>query len=88
MISVPAGSDAHDAVLHRDGDSSDPVSPFYGKGQPGAAAIPEDPVEREDIRGCGDGLSEETFFPPFESEPGITHNADNSGTAGGYARSL
>ncbi len=61
--------DAYGTVLHRGGDPSDPVYPFYGKGQPEPAPMPDPPIKREDIGDCGDGLSEETFFPPFESEP-------------------
>ena len=61
---------AHDAALHCDGDLPEPaVNLVYGKGQPGAAAIPEGSVEREDIRGYGNGLSEETFFRFLDQSP-------------------
>ena len=73
---------AYGTVLYSNGNSAEHIHPFYGEGQFQPDPLPENTFKGESIRSHCHALSAETFFMPFRSKAGITHNANNSETSG------
>ncbi len=69
---------AYGIVLHCNGNPAEHFYLLYRKGKFRPAALPKNTFERKGIGSHCHELSAETFFPPFRSKSGITHNANNS----------
>ena len=69
---------AYGIVLHCNGNPAEHFYLLYRKGKFRPTALPKNTFKRKGIGSHCHELSAETFFPPFRSKSGITHNANNS----------